>query len=123
MHWDYVFQKSKTHDIGEFRRRFNRVRVLVVFCLPRVAYLAVAVVVLLQEFPENFEACLCVYCEPSAFSPSFGSFNEQLSLDYVYGAFGGMLGVMYSSSTSALNAALQYTHTMPSITTASWRRG
>merc|ERR1712228_419145 len=40
------------------------------------------------KYPQNLEYVVNVFCDPAAFSPSFGTFSELLKNDWIYGAFG-----------------------------------
>jgi len=41
-----------------------------------------------NNFPPNYEGCIAVYCDSAAFSPSLGTWQEQLAQDNIYGVFG-----------------------------------
>eukprot|EP01027_Heterolobosea_sp_BB2_P012216 GEZU01017718.1.p1 GENE.GEZU01017718.1~~GEZU01017718.1.p1 ORF type:complete len:410 (+),score=87.46 GEZU01017718.1:48-1277(+) len=43
-----------------------------------------------QYFPDNFDGCVCIFCDPAALSPSFGTWQDLLNdeSNLVYGAFG-----------------------------------
>ena len=41
-----------------------------------------------HDYPENFEGCITTFCDPTAFSPSFGIWQSLLSEHNVWGTFG-----------------------------------
>jgi len=63
-HLEYILQKTHLDSIADFRKKNSK------------------------EFPDNFEACICNYCDPGALSPSLGAWKDQLEMDWVYGSFG-----------------------------------
>ena len=41
-----------------------------------------------HSYPENYEGCITTFCDPTAFSPSFGIWQSLLSEQNVWGTFG-----------------------------------
>ena len=41
-----------------------------------------------QNYPENYEGCITTFCDPTAFSPSFGIWQSLMSECNVWGTFG-----------------------------------
>ena len=41
-----------------------------------------------QKYPANYEGCITTFCDPTAFSPSFGIWRSLLSEENVWGTFG-----------------------------------
>jgi TatD DNase family protein len=62
VHIDYILQKSRHKNFGDFRRA--------------------------SHFPANYEGSIAIFCDSAAFSPSLGTWQEQLGEDNVYGVFG-----------------------------------
>lgn len=41
-----------------------------------------------HDYPENYEGCITTFCDPTAFSPSFGIWQSVLSEQNIWGTFG-----------------------------------
>ena len=62
-HLEYVFERFNHH--GSFAEFASR-----------------------HRYPDNFEGCITTFCDPTAFSPSFGIWQSLLSEPNVWGTFG-----------------------------------
>lgn len=40
------------------------------------------------NYPENFDGCVAIFSDPTAFSPSFGTWSDHLQDERIFGAFG-----------------------------------